>query len=284
MLVSLKEILTDAAGHHHCIIAFNISNFETAHSVLSAAQKLHSPVILAFGERSKDYIPLEFMSLTVNALVKDYTVPVVFHLDHALDLQRIQLALQSGFTSIMFDGSRLPFDENVAMTRKVVEAAHQRGISVEAELGYVAEAKQPHSQESEIKHNYTDPDEARSFISRTNVDALAISIGNIHGLRASKRKNVELDFDLLEELKESCEVPLVLHGGSGVSWDDLKRAVHIGISKLNVNTELSTSAVDEIRRVLGESDADLRFEDLMMQVRGAIEKTASEYIKAFTLG
>jgi ketose-bisphosphate aldolase len=284
VLVSLKELLTNAAAHHHCIMAFNICNFETAHSVLNAAQKLDSPVILAFGERSTDYIPLEFMSLTVNALVKDYTVPLVFHLDHASGLQRIQLAVQSGFTSIMFDGSRLPFEENISVTRKVVEIAHQRGISVEAELGYVTEAKQPHSQKFEIKHNYTNPDEARSFISQTNVDALAISIGNIHGLRASKRKNVQLDFDLLEKLKESCEAPLVLHGGSGVSWNDLRRAVHMGISKLNINTELSTSAVDEIRRVLGENDSDLRFEDLMMHVREAIEKTASQYIKAFTLG
>jgi ketose-bisphosphate aldolase len=283
MLVSLKEVLIEATENHRCIVAFNIHNFETAESVLNAAEKLGSPVILAFGERAAGYIPIELMSLTVQTLVERCSVPVVLHLDHAHDLNTIELAIKAGFTSVMYDGSKLPFEENLASTRDVAEIAHKKEVSVEAELGYVAQAKESGAIESEIEHHYTDPDEARLFTLQTKIEALAVSIGNVHGLRASKRKSVRLDLKLLERLKESCATPLVLHGGSGVPEEDLKRAVGIGIRKLNVNTELSTGAVDEIRNVLRKAEPSLRFEDLMIDVRGAMERIASHYIRTFTL-
>lgn len=283
VLVSLSEVLAGATRTHRCIMAFNVHNFETAGSVLNAAQELGSPVILAFGERCTGYIPIEIMALTVRALVERHSVPIVLHLDHARDLQTIELAIKTGFTSVMYDGSKLSFDENLSITQKVAEIAHQKGVSVEAELGYVGQAKDTHSMESEIEHHYTDPEEARRFIHRTKIDALAVSIGNIHGLRASKKKAVKLDLKLLEMLKESCAVPLVLHGGSGVPEEDLKKAVSIGVRKLNVNTELSTGAVDEMRNILLKGDPDIRFEDLMTDVRGAIERITSHYIKTFTL-
>jgi ketose-bisphosphate aldolase len=282
MLLPLKDVLDEAKKRQYCVVAFNVYSIETVSSVLNAAQKLTSPVILAFGERYTNYVRMDTIALITRTQAEGYTTPVVLHLDHAHDLAKIRLAIEFGFTSVMIDGSHLPFDENLAITQSAVEIAHQKGVSVEAELGYVARGQELNSAKPELVHHYTKPEEASLFTSRTHVDALAISIGNVHGLRVSKR-SAHLDFDRLERIKASCPVPLVLHGGSGISEEDLKRAVRLGICKLNVNTELSTGAVDEIRRILQEDHGDLCLEDLMKDVSTALELIASHYISAFTI-
>ena len=277
MLVSMREILEEAKRGRYCVGAFNVYNYETVSSVLKGANELDSPVIVAFGERYMKFIPIDLISLIVKNLSRRYSIPIALHLDHAHSLETIRQAIREGFTSVMYDGSKLPFRENVNITKEVVELAHPLNVSVEAELGYVARAEELSAGEAEIKYYYTNPEEAKAFVSETGVDALAIAIGNIHGLRARK-KVVKLDLNLLDRIRKSCEIPLVLHGGSGVSYDELKKAVNLGICKLNINTELSKSAVDEIRKTLKGSNESLRLENLMVNALQAMERVVKFYV------
>lgn len=277
MLVSMREILEEAKRGRYCVGAFNVYNYETVSSVLKGANELDSPVIVAFGERYMKFIPIDLISLIVKNLSRRYSIPIALHLDHAHSLETIRQAIREGFTSVMYDGSKLPFRENVNITKEIVELAHPLNVSVEAELGYVARAEELSAGEAEIKYYYTNPEEAKAFVSETGVDALAIAIGNIHGLRARK-KVVKLDLKLLDRIRKSCEIPLVLHGGSGVSYDELKKAVNLGICKLNINTELSKSAVDEIRKTLKGSNESLRLENLMVNALQAMERVVKFYV------
>ena len=277
MLVSMREILEKAKRGRYCVGAFNVYNYETVSSVLKGANELDSPVIVAFGERYMKFIPIDLISLIVKNLSRRYSIPIALHLDHAHSLETIRQAIREGFTSVMYDGSKLPFRENVNITKEIVELAHPLNVSVEAELGYVARAEELSAGEAEIKYYYTNPEEAKAFVSETGVDALAIAIGNIHGLRARK-KVVKLDLKLLDRIRKSCEIPLVLHGGSGVSYDELKKAVNLGICKLNINTELSKSAVDEIRKTLKGSNESLRLENLMVNALQAMERVVKFYV------
>ena len=277
MLVSMREILEKAKKGRYCVGAFNVYNYETVSSVLKGANELDSPVIVAFGERYMKFIPIDLISLIVKNLSRRYSIPIALHLDHAHSLETIRQAIREGFTSVMYDGSKLPFRENVNITKEIVELAHPLNVSVEAELGYVARAEELSAGEAEIKYYYTNPEEAKAFVSETGVDALAIAIGNIHGLRARK-KVVKLDLKLLDRIRKSCEIPLVLHGGSGVSYDELKKAVNLGICKLNINTELSKSAVDEIRKTLKGSNESLRLENLMVNALQAMERVVKFYV------
>ena len=277
MLVSMREILEKAKKGRYCVGAFNVYNYETVSSVLKGANELDSPVIVAFGERYMKFIPIDLISLIVKNLSRRYSIPIALHLDHAHSLETIRQAIREGFTSVMYDGSKLPFRENVNITKEIVELAHPLNVSVEAELGYVARAEELSAGEAEIKYYYTNPEEAKAFVSETGVDALAIAIGNIHGLRARK-KVVKLDLELLDRIRKSCDIPLVLHGGSGVSYDELKKAVNLGICKLNINTELSKSAVDEIRKTLKGSNGSLRLENLMVNALQAMERVVKFYV------
>ena len=277
MLVSMREILEKAKRGRYCVGAFNVYNYETVSSVLKGANELDSPVIVAFGERYMKFIPIDLISLIVKNLSRRYSIPIALHLDHAHSLETIRQAIREGFTSVMYDGSKLPFRENVNITKEIVELAHPLNVSVEAELGYVARAEELSAGEAEIKYYYTNPEEAKAFVSETGVDALAIAIGNIHGLRARK-KVVKLDLKLLDRIRKSCDIPLVLHGGSGVSYDELKKAVNLGICKLNINTELSKSAVDEIRKTLKGSNGSLRLENLMVNALQAMERVVKFYV------
>lgn len=277
MLVPLREVLEEAGRERYCVGAFNVYNFETVSSVLKGADELNSPVIVAFGERYASYISTDLISLIVRKISERYTIPIVLHLDHAHDFDTVKRAIRNGFTSVMYDGSRLDFKDNVKMTRKVVEMAHPMNVSVEAELGHVARAGEIPKGEIKVRYHFTDPDQAEVFVSETGVDALAVAIGNIHGLRAY-RGMVKLDLGLLDRIRRSCGIPLVLHGGSGVSREELKRAVALGICKLNINTELSTSAVDEVRRVLQETEESLRMENLMVNASNAMQRVVESYI------
>jgi len=273
----MREILEKAKRGRYCVGAFNVYNYETVSSVLKGANELDSPVIVAFGERYMKFIPIDLISLIVKNLSRRYSIPIALHLDHAHSLETIRQAIREGFTSVMYDGSKLPFRENVNITKEIVELAHPLNVSVEAELGYVARAEELSAGEAEIKYYYTNPEEAKAFVSETGVDALAIAIGNIHGLRARK-KVVKLDLELLDRIRKSCDIPLVLHGGSGVSYDELKKAVNLGICKLNINTELSKSAVDEIRKTLKGSNGSLRLENLMVNALQAMERVVKFYV------
>ncbi|BEU86647.1 ketose-bisphosphate aldolase [Selenomonas sp. TAMA-11512] len=247
MLVNLKEILTPAYAEHYAVGSFNCYSYETFRGVIAAGEETGTPVIAAFGAAYLANMSLETAHAIVASLAKEASVPVCFHLDHCSDMHVIYRAIKAGFGSVMYDGSMLPFAENVANTRTVCQVAHACGVSVEAELGSLAVGADSHEGRAEDVEQYTDPQAAREFVDSTEVDALAVSIGTVHGLY---KGNPDIRTDILEEIHRAVDVPLVLHGGSGTPEDDLHACIARGIAKINVNTEISSAVVAQTAELL----------------------------------
>lgn len=241
MLVNLKPLLIPARHHGYAVGAFNIFNLETVHAVFRAALELDRPVIFAFGERDIEVANLGIVAAMVREFAGRTVRPMALHLDHCKSIGVIRKAIQAGFTSVMFDGSGLPFDENLARTRQVVELAHDVDVTVEAELGSV-----PFDGPSDEvpEEALTRADEAACFAAETGVDALAIAVGTAHG---EYRGRPKIHHDRLEQIASVVPIPLVLHGGSGIPEEDVLRAVRAGIAKINVNTQVSTVAVARLK-------------------------------------
>lgn len=229
-LVKMKELLKRAEQEGKGCGSFSVGNMEMVMGAVKAAEELKTPIILQIAEVRLTHSPLQLMGPMMIRAAKSADVDIAVHLDHGLTMETIQEALDLGFTSVMLDASKLPFDENIAMTRKVVELAAKYGASVESELGRVGGSEDG---SENIKILYTDPDEAAEFCSKTGVDALAVAIGNAHG---NYRGEPKLAFDVLREIKEKTELPLVLHGGSGISDEDFQKAIRLGVRKVNIAT------------------------------------------------
>ncbi|HHT73419.1 MAG TPA: class II fructose-bisphosphate aldolase [Firmicutes bacterium] len=247
-LLSLKE-LYNGYDTHFAVAAFNVHNLEYAQGVMMAAEAENAPVILMVGAGMSKYCGLGWMAAVCKYAAEDTHLPVVLHLDHAKDLELIVRAIQAGFTSVMFDGSHLPYEENVAQTRRVVEIAHAAAVSVEGELGAIAGVEDDLQVSKDL---LTDPAQAEAFVRETGVDALAVSIGNRHGLY---QQPADLDFQRLAAIKGRVEVPLVLHGGSDIPDAHVRRAVALGIWKYNVATDLKIAFTNALRARLGETDS-----------------------------
>jgi len=236
MLVTLKEILADARAGRYAVPAFDFTEDIMARTIIETAVQCRSPVIMMTLQRDLDSGGGNgwlFQSAAGKAAAAATDIPVVLHLDHAGDLPTVQKALDLGFSSVMIDGSKLPFDENVRLTRSVVDLAHRSGVSVEAELGHVGGMD---LEETSCAENVlTEPDELARFIEQTDCDALAVSIGTAHGVY---RSLPNLNIDCLRKLNAASSVPLVLHGGSGTPDDQIRTAVQEGICKLNIYADL----------------------------------------------
>ena len=243
MLVSMKEMLADAQARHYAIPAFDVSNYEMMKAVLDVCEEEGSPALLQGLGVDMTGKGLNLLTAMVTEASKYYSIPICFHLDHATDLAFIKQAVEAGFSSVMYDGSVLPFEENAAMTAAVTEFAHARGITVEAELGTVGGKEDGHS--ADIA--YTDPDEAIDFFSRTGVDIFAVAIGTAHGFYKGEPK---LNFELLDKLAKAIEAPLVLHGGSGIPDEMIRRTIELGINKVNFATELRAAMTVAVREAL----------------------------------
>lgn len=278
MLVNLQEILR-LAGERHCAIgSFNVYNVESVQAVLKATDGSH-PVILAFGEKYDKHMPLEAMAALVKSYVETTPQPVVLHLDHSKQERTVLRAIRAGFTSIMFDGSSKPLAENIRSTAKIAAMAHLVSVSVEGELGYLNE--EDGSGDPGNPRSYTTPQEAQAFAEETGVDALAISIGNAHGLYKGMP---HLDLARLSAIAQALETPLVLHGSSGIPRDILQEAIRRGIRKININTEVSTSGVRAARGYLAsQENPNLRFEQVAEQAEVAMEKVVRAYLDWFDL-
>lgn len=236
MLVNLKEILADAKQNHYAVGAFNGVDTSTVRAVIAAAEELNKPVILMFAEVHKDIIPLDMIGEIMISAAKKASVPVCVHLDHGTDYDYLKEAIDMGFTSVMFDGSALPYEENVAQTARVVAYAHAKGASVEGELGQLPNREGGGDQNPDAL--YTNPLQAKDFIEKTGADALAIAFGTAHGVYA---KAPELNFDIISKVRGEVDVPLVMHGGSGVSPEGFCSAIHNGITKINYFTYMSVA-------------------------------------------
>jgi len=235
-LVTSKEMLLTALENHFAVGAFNANNMEQIQAIIETAQEEHAPVILQVSQGAIRYAGLEFAAGMVKIAASLVDIPVVLHLDHGYDFDQNVLCLRQGFTSLMYDGSKKPYEENVAMTKRIVEIAHIVGIPVEAELGRVAQSTDALSEE-QIRALMTDPHQAKEFIERTGVDSLAVAVGSVH---AMKTQAAELDIERLKAINEQIpNTPLVLHGSSGVKTESFIEAIPHGICKINVATYLN---------------------------------------------
>lgn len=256
MLVTLREVLEDAKKKRYAVGLFNTVNLEMAKGVIEAAEASRSPVIIGTAEVFLNLSSLEELAPLLIPMAKKAKVPVVLHLDHGLTQESIYKAIELGFSSVMYDCSTKSFYENIRDVKTIVKYAHSRGISVEAELGHVG--ANDHSTESiggEDHSIYTNPAEAMLFAEETEVDALAVAIGTAHGVYKSTPK---LDFGRLEEISGMVRTPLVLHGGSGLSDDDFRKAIEKGISKVNIFTDINNAsakaAYDHYKHGTGMTD------------------------------
>ncbi|WP_434797170.1 class II fructose-1,6-bisphosphate aldolase [Terrisporobacter vanillatitrophus] len=243
-LVTTKEILIKAQEGKYAVGAFNVENMEMVMAVIEAAEQLNSPVIMQTTPSTVKYAGIDYYLSNVSSAAKKSRVPVAMHLDHGSSFDLAMQAFRGGYTSIMIDGSHSVFEENIEITKRVVDACKPSSIPVEAELGKVG------GKEDDLDGGcggYTDPKEAKEFVERTNVDSLAVAIGTAHGVYDGIPK---LDLDRLSEIRELVDVPLVLHGASGLSEEAIKESINRGICKVNFATELRIAYTEGVKKTL----------------------------------
>ncbi|MCG0276537.1 MAG: class II fructose-bisphosphate aldolase [Thermosediminibacteraceae bacterium] len=241
-LVPIKDMLEKARAEKYAVPAFDVCNLEFIRAVVEVAEEKLSPVILMVLPHEFD-TNLPYLVSMARTAAEQISVPIALHLDHSPSFELCKAAIDAGFSSVMIDGSTLPYEENVKLTRKVVEYAKPKGVSVEAELGHVGKAE-ANAGEGEDEGYFTDPEDVPRFIEETGVDALAVAIGTAHGIYTREPK---LDIQRLAAINRVSSVPLVLHGGSGTPDDQVKEAIANGISKLNIFSELCVALVDGLK-------------------------------------
>ncbi len=294
-LVTTEEMFKKAMEGHYAIGAFNINNMEFIQAITDAAEKCQSPVILQVSSSAIKYARMDYLIAMVNAAVKNTTVPIALHLDHGPDFETAKACIDAGFTSVMFDGSKYDFEENIRLTKEVVDYAHSKGVVVEAELGKLAGVEDDVNV-AEGDALFTDPDEAYEFVQRTGVDSLAIAIGTSHGAYKFKGKP-HLRFDILEKVKEKLpNTPIVLHGAStviqeyvkmcndnggdipgaqGCPDEMLKEASQRGVSKINVDTDLRLAMTGVVRKTFAENPSVFDPRKYLGAARDEIEKAVA---------
>ena len=248
MLMNMKEILAVAKEHRFAIPAFNISDWSMFIGIMDLCEETDSPVIIEIHPDELRFTGPDFVAGVRERVLKS-PVPVCIHLDHCGDFGTIIHAIQCGFTSVMFDGAELSFEENIAGARKVVEAAHPVNVSVEAELGTIGSTNPADLEGGSAKIIYTDPDDAAKFVEASGVDTLAVAIGTCHGLYPANMKP-ELKLDILKEIAAKVDVPLVLHGGSNNPDKEIGESVTLGINKINISSDIKVAYFEKMREVL----------------------------------
>ena len=298
-LVTTKEMFEKSMKEGFAIGAFNINNMEIIQGIVDAAQKQNSPVILQASSGAIKYARIKYLMKMVEAAVEETNIPIAIHLDHGPDFETCKMCIDNGFTSVMIDGSKYSFEENVALTKKVVDYAHERGVVVEAELGQLAGIEDDVNV-SEEDAKYTNPDQAKEFVERTGCDSLAIAIGTSHGAYKFKGE-ARLRMDILKQVKEKIpNTPIVLHGAStvipelvetcnsyggdipgakGVPDEILHEASLSGVSKINVDTDLRLAFTGEIRKSLAENPSAFDPRKYLTPAREKITEVVEHKIK-----
>jgi len=271
-LVTSKEILVDAQKNHYAVGAFNANNMEIVQAIIETAEEEKAPVIVQASQGAIKYAGLEMIVTMVKTMAENVTIPVVLHLDHGTDFYQNIQCLRAGFTSLMFDGSKLSFDENVAMTKKVVEMAHTCKIPVEAEIGQIGKmdsSDEPGVAHERIKEFMADPGEAERFVKMTGIDSLAAAVGTIHGCRELIAK---LDIPRIEKIRNLTGVPLVLHGASGASDEEIKKGIAAGISKINIDTRIRMAFTKATREYLTQNPDEIDPRKMLAPAKGAAKE------------
>ena len=275
MLIPFREITRDALRRRYAVGAFNCLSVENVMGAVAAAEELHSPIILQLAEVQFPEAPMELMAPVFLRAARDAKVPVAVHLDHGRSIETCIRAVREGFTSVMFDGAELPFEENAEQTRLVVRLAHAAGVDVEAELGRVGDTG--FGGEGTAADVFTDVEESARFIARTGTDALAIAIGNLHGrYTATPRLNIAR----LREIHARNAVPLVLHGGSGTSEEDFKACIRNGICKINVATAIQIAAAEAVAEYLARGGSP-GYIGIKRRIIEASQRAVAEHIRLF---
>jgi fructose-bisphosphate aldolase class II len=299
MLVTNKEILSTAKAGGYAVGAFNINNLETLLAVGEASVEERSPAIVAVTPSAIKYAGLKYLVEMVKNAAESASVPMSLHLDHGDNVETVSKCIDAGFTSVMIDGSHLNFEENISLTKRVVDLAHPRSVSVEAELGRLTGVEESTVEEKEAI--LTDPNAAKEFVERTGVDALAVAIGTSHGAYKFKAEP-RLDFERLKAIGKRVKVPLVLHGASGVpSWivekatkygaelggakgipeEHIKKGISLGIAKINIDTDLRLAFTATIREVLANSPKEFDPRKLLGPAKEAMKEVVKGKMRLF---
>jgi ketose-bisphosphate aldolase, class II len=275
MLITLKNILKMAESKDMAIAAFNVTSLEGVLAVVEAAEDEDTPVILQFANAAHSkYISLEDIGRVMVAFADKSKVPVCVHLDHGNNFDEIKRALDLGFTSIMYDGSELSLKQNIANTKYAKILADEYGASIEAELGSMG----TEGENENILGAYTDPEVARVFVNETGIDALAASFGTVHGIYKSRPN---LDFDIISGIRKLSGIPVVMHGGSGISDSDFKKCIDCGVRKINYYTYAAKYAGDAIRDMVKDKTGNIYSHDILVEIRRNMVKTYKETIRVF---
>jgi len=276
-LVDSKETLEEARKEGYAVPQFNGATLETILAIIKTAKKFNSPVILGTSEGEISHSSEEIIASMVEAVSKKEDFPVTLHLDHGSTFENVKKCIDAGYTSVHIDASHLPFEENIELTKKVVDFAHEKGVQVEGELGKVTTPKS-NNEKIDRAQFFTDPSKVAEFITRTGVDSLAISVGTAHG---AYKGNTEIDFELLKKIGEVTSTPLVLHGASLVSESDIQRAISLGVSKVNINTELRFAFTNSIRETLKKHPEEYVPHKIFDRGIAEMEKVCEDKIKMF---
>lgn len=268
MLVNMKEMVRLAAQSNKAIPGFNVFGYEDAKMVIETAEEIGAPVILMTNKDAVEHMDVKYYGALFRAMAEDAKVPVCIHLDHAKNIDIIERAIAGGYTSVMYDGSQLPFEENVENTKKAVEMARAKDVSVEAEIGSVGYS----DPNIKAKAVYTKPEEAKTFAEATGVDALAVAVGTLHRMVV---QNAEVQYDLLDEIEAVTSVPLVIHGSTGLKDEDLQKLAKTNVGKVNIGTALRMvfghTMRDEMNANLDEFDRIKFFKKPMEEIRKVIK-------------
>ncbi|MFM1653017.1 ketose-bisphosphate aldolase [Brevibacillus sp. B_LB10_24] len=287
MLVTLRELLTKADAGNYAVGAFNSPTLESARAAIEAAEELGAPVILSHAEVHNEIVPLEVMGPILVEFAKRASVPVAVHLDHGSHLDIVKQAIDIGFSSVMIDASHMDYEDNVRTVKEVVAYAHQRGVSVEAELGVLTssgiggeETKGGHEiSPSEPEDYYTDPALAKDFVEQTGIDALAASFGTVHGIYVTEPN---LDFERLAAIYENIQRPVVMHGGSGLSREEYVQAIRRGVRKINYYSYAAKAGAHAVKDYIDRT-ANLFYHDFTAVAKEAIKNDVKKAVEMFTL-
>lgn len=277
MLVTGREILEDAHKNNYAVGAFNVNNMEIVQAIIEAAEETNSPVILQASQGGIKYAGVEYIAELGKIAARNATVPVAVHLDHGTDFDQVMLCIRHGFSSVMIDGSRFDLEENIAITKKVIEVAHAVGVSVEAELGKIG-GTEDNITVDERDATFTSPEEAKRFVEETNVDSLAIAVGTAHGPYKGEPK---IDFDRIKTIKELVNIPLVLHGSSGVPAASIEKAVSAGINKINIDTDLRIAFTDAVKDFIRENPDSIDPRKILGPAKEAMKQVIIEKMHLF---
>lgn len=276
-LVSMNEFLPKAKAGKFAVGQFNMNNLEFAQAITEAATEEKSPFIFGVSEGALKYMGMEYTVAIAKAAAEKSGLPIALHLDHGSSFEVAMACIRAGFSSVMFDGSHHPYEENIRLTKEIVKAAHAMGVSVEGELGTIGGVEDDISVD-EANASLAKPEEAIRFYEETGVDALAIAVGTAHGMYKGE---VKIRFDIIKEVASKIPVPIVLHGGSGVPDDMIREAIQAGVGKINVNTENQVACTNAIREVLGKDAKVYDPRKYLTPARAAMKEVVKEKIRLF---